>query len=289
MRLTLTFIYLFLFLSLGIARANSIQCLELISGWHDSKSAHLNQKLAEEPSNKTLQILSQQWSFLKFDAERYDWNRVVSTNVKKDSPLSKAIEEINSIREQPSTTIQGTKGDALKNDETTRAHENWLRAKSLVEAWIAKGDHPTADRLHRLHKTLTEGLRNNGGTPGAFRDYEFPDWFNAFGATDVPSAIDRVFDWYNLNRQSMPPILLATNLSKKIVTIHAFSDGNGRTSRLLLDWVLGLNGLPPAAFPKNTGYLERTLNSGDIEPDLAVKRVTDGVSNTLSILHRAFR
>lgn len=71
------------------------------------------------------------------------------------------------------------------------------------------------------------------------------------------------FDWYNQNKNRVFPIELATLVHLKFVTIHPFSDGNGRISRLMMNFVLHKHGFPMLDIPyeKRTGYynaLERS-------------------------------
>ncbi|NJN50169.1 MAG: Fic family protein [Polaribacter sp.] len=52
--------------------------------------------------------------------------------------------------------------------------------------------------------------------------------------------------WYNENKTKLHPIELAALMHLKLVTIHPFIDGNGRTSRLLMNLILLQNGYPIA-------------------------------------------
>lgn len=56
----------------------------------------------------------------------------------------------------------------------------------------------------------------------------------------------------------------------KLVHIHPFYDGNGRTSRLLMNLVLMQAGYPPTIIPVElrSEYYEhlKTANSGDVRP-----------------------
>jgi Fic family protein/DNA-binding XRE family transcriptional regulator len=54
----------------------------------------------------------------------------------------------------------------------------------------------------------------------------------------VAKQMEEVFLWYELNKNKIHPLLLAAEMSEKIVTIHPFVDGNGRTSRLWMNLLL---------------------------------------------------
>ena len=54
----------------------------------------------------------------------------------------------------------------------------------------------------------------------------------------VSKQMEDVFLWYQLNKNKLHPVVLAAEMSEKIVTIHPFIDGNGRTSRLWMNLIL---------------------------------------------------
>lgn len=60
----------------------------------------------------------------------------------------------------------------------------------------------------------------------------------------VPSLMDDMYRWYDANETTMHPVQLAAEMHEKLATIHPFIDGNGRTSRLLMNLILLRNGYP---------------------------------------------
>lgn len=46
------------------------------------------------------------------------------------------------------------------------------------------------------------------------------------------------FHWYHNNKNKINPVELAALVHLKFVTIHPFGDGNGRVSRLMMNFVL---------------------------------------------------
>ena len=54
----------------------------------------------------------------------------------------------------------------------------------------------------------------------------------------VPKQMEDFFIWYKQNRKKLHPIILAAEMHERLVTIHPFIDGNGRTSRLLMNLIL---------------------------------------------------
>ncbi len=58
----------------------------------------------------------------------------------------------------------------------------------------------------------------------------------------VEKQMEDYFIWYERNRQNLHPIVLAAEMHERLVTIHPFIDGNGRTSRLIMNMILLQNG-----------------------------------------------
>jgi Fic family protein/DNA-binding XRE family transcriptional regulator len=58
----------------------------------------------------------------------------------------------------------------------------------------------------------------------------------------VSKEMEDFFIWYETNKNTLHPIILAAELHERLVTIHPFIDGNGRTSRLVMNLILIQNG-----------------------------------------------
>jgi hypothetical protein len=70
--------------------------------------------------------------------------------------------------------------------------------------------------------------------------------------------------------------------------IHPFGDGNGRTARLVADWILQRHGLPPATFSKSKRNILAVFGQGVEALEKAkvigaIKAVDRGVQRTLEI------
>lgn len=61
--------------------------------------------------------------------------------------------------------------------------------------------------------------------------------------------LDILFKWYNEKRDSIHPLLLACLMHFRFVSIHPFSDGNGRISRLIMNYILHKNSYPMFDIP----------------------------------------
>ena len=58
----------------------------------------------------------------------------------------------------------------------------------------------------------------------------------------VSKEMEDFYIWYETNKNSLHPIILSAELHERLVTIHPFIDGNGRTSRLVMNLILLQNG-----------------------------------------------
>ncbi len=66
----------------------------------------------------------------------------------------------------------------------------------------------------------------------------------------VQILMDDFFVWLK-KAHAIHPVELASEAHYRLVTIHPFIDGNGRTARLLLNMILMMHGYPPAIIRKN--------------------------------------
>lgn len=58
----------------------------------------------------------------------------------------------------------------------------------------------------------------------------------------VPKEMEDFFIWYEINKNKLHPIILAAEIHERIAAIQPFIDGNGRTSRLVMNLILLQNG-----------------------------------------------
>ncbi|AMQ00486.1 Fic family protein [Pedobacter cryoconitis] len=97
--------------------------------------------------------------------------------------------------------------------------------------------------------------------------------FEYASPTDTPILMHELMDWYRTEEDGLHPITLAAMFHYKFVRIHPFDDGNGRIARLLMNYVLLRNGLPPVIIKSEdkAGYLRALhfADIGDYEPFIA--------------------
>lgn len=116
-----------------------------------------------------------------------------------------------------------------------------------IETFVGKKDGLRIEFIKRLHAIILKNIDDYQA--GVFRKtnvrilgavHILPD------ARKIERLMDEFLEWYYFNRYEMPVPELAAWVHYKLVWIHPFIDGNGRTARLLMNLVLLQNGYPPA-------------------------------------------
>ena len=65
---------------------------------------------------------------------------------------------------------------------------------------------------------------------GSKTEFPFP--------AELDTLLREFFRWYNKNKEKLHPVELSALVHLKFVSVHPFSDGNGRISRLIMNFVL---------------------------------------------------
>ena len=96
----------------------------------------------------------------------------------------------------------------------------------------------------RIHDQLMENIDARKG----YRPTDIRVLRSNFDATPAPfvkTDMGLLLKWYKENENKMHPLALATLFHHKFEKIHPFMDGNGRTGRMLLNYILLRKGWPP--------------------------------------------
>lgn len=85
-------------------------------------------------------------------------------------------------------------------------------------------------------------------------------------AAEVYPLLREFFKWYERSKKKLHPVELAAMVHLKFVTIHPFADGNGRISRLIMNFVLNRQGYPMLNIPyKNRNSYYNTLERSQVK------------------------
>jgi len=100
------------------------------------------------------------------------------------------------------------------------------------------------------HKKLFEEAKKD--IAGKIRNYQVMISRSKFVPpmpVELQTLLKEFIDWYNKNKNKLHPVELAALLHLKFVTIHPFGDGNGRISRLMMNFILNKNNFPMLNIP----------------------------------------
>lgn len=93
------------------------------------------------------------------------------------------------------------------------------------------------------------------------------EMFHYASPGETPAKMKELMDWYRKAEldSTLHPVYVAAKMHYDFVRIHPFDDSNGRTSRLLMNYVLLRNGFPPIIIKSSDkkNYL-LALNKADV-------------------------
>ena len=81
---------------------------------------------------------------------------------------------------------------------------------------------------------------------------------------EVKKHLLNMYKWYSANKNKLNPFELATMIHAKLTWIHPFEDGNGRSARAIMNWLLIKNSYPMFFIPfKKREEYYMTLEEAD--------------------------
>ncbi|MGD9129257.1 MAG: Fic family protein [Candidatus Woesebacteria bacterium] len=177
------------------------------------------------------------------------------------------------------------KGKPLKDHLEAKDHHEALE---FLYELINKKSQPTLSErlicdLHKLVvKKTEEKFAGKYRTSNVFiggADHIPPD------ALQVPDEMQQLISWFIKKRKKLHPIELSAQLHHKLVNIHPFFDGNGRTARLVMNIILMRAKYPLVVILKNDRKkYYRVLDQADKgNPTQLVKFVAQAVERSLDI------
>lgn len=133
--------------------------------------------------------------------------------------------------------------------KTLREHSeaiNHRDAIAYVEDIVHNAEPFSEWQIRNIHQLILKGIDNENA--GRYRNVNVviagamhvpPDHLQ------IPQRMAALVDWYQTQAGSLHPVERAARVHAAFVGIHPFVDGNGRTSRLLMNLELMKSGFPP--------------------------------------------
>ena len=210
---------------------------------------------------------------LKYEQNRHKISPITLSSYEKDFELT--FTHNSTAIEGNTLTLMETKvvledGVAIGGKELREIYEviNHKKAYGYVKKCIAEKKSLDENIVKDLHAILTENII----VGGIYRNEEV----RISGAGFTPPAgnemymqIKNFYEDLKIKEKELNPIELAAWTHAEFVRIHPFVDGNGRTSRLIMNYQLLLNGYLPVSVAKENrldyyNALEQYAVNGDL-------------------------
>ncbi|MFC1666117.1 Fic family protein [Nanoarchaeota archaeon] len=139
-------------------------------------------------------------------------------------------------------------GYTPKNKTLREIHDVQNTSNVFLEILKSKKE-ITHEFIIDIHKKLMENVdKRIGYRTGDIRVTH--SQFDASPAKYIKTDINLLLKWYNKNKNKFHPLVLSTLFHHKFERVHPFWDGNGRTGRMLMNYILIRNNYPPIIIKK---------------------------------------
>jgi len=144
-------------------------------------------------------------------------------------------------------------------------------AYPLDEKWVYREiDKKFICELQSLivENTLKKEIENQIGVYRTLQVYIRGANFIPPKPNDVKKEMNALIKWHKKNKEKLHPVLVASYFHCAFESIHPFADGNGRTGRLLINFILHKAGFPMINIPikRRLDYYEalETARNGNL-------------------------
>jgi Fic family protein len=169
------------------------------------------------------------------------------------------------LRETQLVIEEGITVGGKSISETLEA-KNHPKAIEFIESLVDAKSEITEDVVLHVHKLIMLNIAEDAGQYRTTRVRITGASFMPPPSSDVRPRTNELLKWLRENPDEHTPIELAAVFHHHFVQIHPFTEGNGRTARLLMNAILMKNGYPFIAIVPNRDrpkYL-KTLMEADL-------------------------
>jgi len=178
----------------------------------------------------------------------------------------------------------------IPKNRTLREAYDLTNTKKVVNFLMDEKPNLSLGLIEEIHDMLLDNIDNRKG----FRDHDIHilgQPFKPSPARYVKADLKLLLDWYNKNKKKIHPLALATFFHHKFESIHPFSDGNGRTGRVIMNHILFSLGYPPVIISRR--FRKKYLDCMNLA-DKALKNNLTSISlehhhNLLDFIYTEFK
>ncbi len=139
---------------------------------------------------------------------------------------------------------------------------NHLEAIELIDDFVKRKINFNAFYLKQIHQLILKEV--NSKNAGIYRTVPVKISGSLHNPPEpflLEKMMEDYFLFYETNKNKIHPVILAAEMHERLVTIHPFIDGNGRTARLVMNLILLQNGYTIANLKGNYNDRIRYYNA----------------------------
>ncbi len=180
------------------------------------------------------------------------------------------------------------KEEIVPKDRTTREVFDLTNTKKVFFNLLEKKPEITTDLIIKVHDSLLENIDIRRG----FRNHDIHilgQPFKPSPARYVKDDMSLLLDWYNSMKNKLHPFVLAVAFHHKMENIHPFSDGNGRTGRMIMNLILLKHDYPIFVIERKDRkkYLE-AMNKADKSTSKSLKNFDSNYDTLIDFMTRQY-
>lgn len=124
---------------------------------------------------------------------------------------------------------------------------NHSEAIDFVQDVVKRNNELTEYVIKSIHQLVLKNIEDeNAGRYRMFNVLISGSQHTSPLFTVLSEKMEKLVQWYHEQKDKLHPVELAARFHFQFVYIHPFTDGNGRTARLLMNLILMKYGFPPA-------------------------------------------
>lgn len=181
------------------------------------------------------------------------------------------------------------KEDIIPKDRTLREVNDLTNTKKVIEYLNEDKPKISLELIIKIHDLLLKDIDKRTG----LRNHDIHIFGQPFKPTPknfVRKDMEILMSWLDENYNKIYPLALVTYFHHKFESIHPFSDGNGRTGRVLMNYILQKLNYPPLVISRRfrKEYLD-SMNKADTSIKKGLTMVDNNYRKLLDFMFSQYK
>ncbi|TFG25283.1 MAG: Fic family protein [Promethearchaeota archaeon] len=146
------------------------------------------------------------------------------------------LREVQAVIEDDITPKDKSVRDVIETKSHMSIYEKMINSTKELSMKLICEWH---EELFQMTEPNIAGIIRNYPVSIAGSKYEPP-----MSKIEIEMLLDELFKWYNAMKEKYHPVFIASVMHYRFVCIHPFGDGNGRMTRLLMNYILHESNYP---------------------------------------------